>query len=177
MRRWCWCCCPLPCFGPLTNGAAAMLTLDTLIMTKGDFALTADWQADEGARIAVIGPSGAGKSTLLSVIGGFFAAQSGRVLWQGADLTRGRPRRAAHHHAVPRSKPVSAFDDCAEPWAGNFTESAADARQIMPGLTRHWTARACRDWSTQTGAAFGRAAKPGGTGAGLAARQADLAAG
>ncbi|WP_022704242.1 ATP-binding cassette domain-containing protein [Pseudorhodobacter ferrugineus] len=64
-----------------------MLTLENLTITQGGFRLTADWQAKAGARIAVIGPSGAGKSTLLSVIGGFFAPQSGRVLWQGADIT------------------------------------------------------------------------------------------
>lgn len=64
-----------------------MLTLDQLTITQGDFRMTADWQVTAGARIAVIGPSGAGKSTLLSVIGGFFAPQSGRVVWQGADFT------------------------------------------------------------------------------------------
>ena len=64
-----------------------MLHLDHLIVTQGDFRLTADWQVPKAARIAVIGPSGAGKSTLLSVIGGFFAPTSGHVLWQGRDLT------------------------------------------------------------------------------------------
>jgi thiamine transport system ATP-binding protein len=68
-----------------------MLQLDRLFITQGSFRLTADWQAEAGARIAVIGPSGAGKSTLLSVIGGFFAARSGRVLWNGTDLSRADP--------------------------------------------------------------------------------------
>jgi len=68
-----------------------MLTLERLTILQGDFRLTADWQAEAGARIAVIGPSGAGKSTLLSVIGGFFAPQSGRVLWQGVDITGMEP--------------------------------------------------------------------------------------
>ncbi|QCO56181.1 ATP-binding cassette domain-containing protein [Pseudorhodobacter turbinis] len=65
-----------------------MLHLDQLTITQGDFRMTADWKAAKGARIAVIGPSGAGKSTLLSVVGGFFAARSGRVLWDGTDLTQ-----------------------------------------------------------------------------------------
>jgi thiamine transport system ATP-binding protein len=64
-----------------------MLHLDRLTIEQPGFRLTADWQAEPGARIAVIGPSGAGKSTLLSVIGGFFAPASGRVLWAGQDLT------------------------------------------------------------------------------------------
>ncbi|HSF63920.1 MAG TPA: ATP-binding cassette domain-containing protein [Paracoccaceae bacterium] len=64
-----------------------MLHLDRLTIEQPGFRLTADWQAAPGARIAVIGPSGAGKSTLLSVIGGFFAPATGRVLWAGQDLT------------------------------------------------------------------------------------------
>ena len=57
-----------------------MLQLDRLTITQGDFRLAADWTAPAGSRIAVMGPSGAGKSTLLSVISGFFAQTSGRVL-------------------------------------------------------------------------------------------------
>lgn len=68
-----------------------MLSLENLVITQGDFALTASWQVPKGARVAVIGPSGAGKSTLLSVIAGFFPQQSGRVSWQGADLTMIKP--------------------------------------------------------------------------------------
>lgn len=64
-----------------------MLTLDALTLTQDDFSLTADFVVPSGARVAVIGPSGAGKSTLLSAIAGFFAPTSGRVLWNGTDLT------------------------------------------------------------------------------------------
>lgn len=63
-----------------------MLRLDALTLQQDDFRLTADWQLDAGARVAVIGPSGAGKSTLLMAIAGFFAPASGRILWQGQDL-------------------------------------------------------------------------------------------
>lgn len=64
-----------------------MLRLDRLRVVQGDFHLTADFAVPAGARVAVIGPSGAGKSTLLSIIGGFFAPGSGRVLWGDTDLT------------------------------------------------------------------------------------------
>lgn len=64
-----------------------MLHLDTLTLAQGAFRLTADWQAQKGARIALIGPSGAGKSTLLAAIGGFLRPTQGRILWDGQDLT------------------------------------------------------------------------------------------
>ncbi len=64
-----------------------MLTLENLLLTQGDFRLTAAWQAAKGARLALIGPSGAGKSSLLAAISGVFAPTSGRVLWEARDLT------------------------------------------------------------------------------------------
>ena len=64
-----------------------MLHLDQLTLIYPGFRLTADWKAEAGEIIAVIGPSGAGKSTLLMTMAGFLAPTSGRVLWQGRDLT------------------------------------------------------------------------------------------
>ena len=63
-----------------------MLQLDRLMFSQDEFQLSADWSAPPGALIAVIGPSGAGKSTLLSMIAGFLAPTTGRVLWQGQDM-------------------------------------------------------------------------------------------
>jgi thiamine transport system ATP-binding protein len=63
-----------------------MLTLEKLRIEQGDFRLTADWSVPEGSITAIVGPSGGGKSTLLSVIGGYFAATAGRILWQAADI-------------------------------------------------------------------------------------------
>jgi thiamine transport system ATP-binding protein len=66
---------------------AAVLQLDRLTFAQGDFNLTADWSASPGSRIAIMGPSGAGKSTLLSMIAGFLTPTSGRVTWNGQDLS------------------------------------------------------------------------------------------
>ena len=68
-----------------------MLTLEKLVIKQDQFCLTADFSVAKGARSAVIGPSGAGKSTLLSVIAGFFSAQTGRVLWEGRDISGTAP--------------------------------------------------------------------------------------
>lgn len=64
-----------------------MLQLDHVTLAQGAFRLTADWSAKPGSRIAVMGPSGAGKSTLLSAIAGFLVPTTGRIRWQGKDLT------------------------------------------------------------------------------------------
>ncbi|WP_347311858.1 thiamine ABC transporter ATP-binding protein [Defluviimonas sp. SAOS-178_SWC] len=74
-----------------------MLVLENVVITQDDFRLTADFAVTKGARVAVVGPSGAGKSTLLSVISGFFPAASGRILWDGRDMS----------HLPPGQRPLS----------------------------------------------------------------------
>lgn len=70
-----------------------MLRLEGLEIRQGDFELRADWALPDGAVCAVMGPSGGGKSTLLAVIAGFLAPTSGRVCWNGHDLTALPPAR------------------------------------------------------------------------------------
>ena len=64
-----------------------MLTLDHLTLRQGGFRLTANLALATGSRTAVMGPSGGGKSTLLSAIAGFLAPETGRILWNGRDIT------------------------------------------------------------------------------------------
>jgi branched-chain amino acid transport system ATP-binding protein len=49
-----------------------------------------------GERRAVIGPNGAGKTTLFNAITGLHPPTSGRILFDGCDVTRMRPHRRAH---------------------------------------------------------------------------------
>lgn len=64
-----------------------MLTLDALEIVQDGFRLCADFTIRGGERIAILGPSGAGKSTLLATLAGFVAPRSGRILWDGTDIT------------------------------------------------------------------------------------------
>ncbi|MBC9246181.1 thiamine ABC transporter ATP-binding protein [Paracoccus sp. 11-3] len=68
-----------------------MLELRDIQVTRGDFILKADLAINPGTRTAVIGASGSGKSTLLSLIAGFLAPETGRVVWNGTDLTESAP--------------------------------------------------------------------------------------
>jgi thiamine transport system ATP-binding protein len=74
-----------------------MLTLERMFVALDDWTLTADLTVPTGAKVAVVGPSGAGKSTLLAAIAGFLPVASGRVVWNGVDLT----------DTAPASRPVS----------------------------------------------------------------------
>lgn len=68
-----------------------MLTFEKVAIVQGDFSLSADFSVPEGARVSLIGPSGAGKSTLLSALAGFVPVTSGRILWDGVDITNAAP--------------------------------------------------------------------------------------
>ena len=67
-----------------------MLELKDLEVRLGAFRLTADLVLEPGL-VAVMGPSGGGKSTLLSAIAGFQPVTSGRIAWDGEDLTDRAP--------------------------------------------------------------------------------------
>ena len=51
---------------------------------------------------AIIGPNGAGKSTFFNILSGAFAPTSGRVLFQGADVT-GLPQHAYARRGIAKS--------------------------------------------------------------------------
>lgn len=64
-----------------------MLTCEGLVLSQGDFSLTANVTFPDGRITALIGPSGAGKSTFLAAIAGFLSPLKGKLYWQGRDLT------------------------------------------------------------------------------------------
>lgn len=47
-----------------------------------------DLTIPQGQKVAIIGESGAGKSTLLNLLAGFEPISSGKLLWQGEDITK-----------------------------------------------------------------------------------------
>jgi branched-chain amino acid transport system ATP-binding protein len=55
----------------------------------------ASFSTEQGRITALIGPNGAGKTTLFSIITGFLPPSSGRVLYDGADISGQPPHRLA----------------------------------------------------------------------------------
>lgn len=68
-----------------------MLTFENVEIAQDDWRMSADFELPAGSSTALIGPSGAGKSTLLNALAGFLAPTSGRILWNGADITPSPP--------------------------------------------------------------------------------------
>jgi thiamine transport system ATP-binding protein len=72
-----------------------MLRVEELTVRYGDTIALAGVDLDvvDGEVVSVLGPSGSGKSTLLRAIAGLEPSATGRVSWDGDDLTRVPPHR------------------------------------------------------------------------------------
>ena len=72
----------------------------------------------EGEILGLIGPNGAGKSTVFNLINGVHRPDSGRVIFQGADITGEAPYRvvrrglARTHQIVQPLADLSVLDNC-----------------------------------------------------------------
>lgn len=66
-----------------------MLSIDSLHSGYGDFKVIQDvsFQVEKGQAVGIVGPNGHGKSTLLKTLCGLLRAQSGRITFNGEDIT------------------------------------------------------------------------------------------
>jgi len=69
------------------------VTLDRVTFRYEDMEMLFNIRFESGGLYAVMGPSGAGKTTLLNLVAGFEAPRSGRILFDGRDMTRTGPDR------------------------------------------------------------------------------------
>jgi branched-chain amino acid transport system ATP-binding protein len=76
------------------------MILETRGVSKSFGKLTAlvdvSFQVEEGEIFGIAGPNGAGKSTLFNVIAGVYPPSSGRVLFEGHDITSLKPDQVCH---------------------------------------------------------------------------------
>jgi branched-chain amino acid transport system ATP-binding protein len=88
--------------------AAPLLAVENIGKRFGGFvALEGVSAVFGGNRVtAVIGPNGAGKSTFFNVLSGTLRPSTGRVLFEGKDLTA-VPQHAFAHHGIARSYQIT----------------------------------------------------------------------
>jgi branched-chain amino acid transport system ATP-binding protein len=77
----------------------ALLELERVSKRFGGLQAVKDlsFEVREGEILGLIGPNGAGKSTLFNLINGVFAPDSGRIAFNGIDITGAKPYRVARH--------------------------------------------------------------------------------
>jgi branched-chain amino acid transport system ATP-binding protein len=79
----------------------------------GDFRAVAgaDLAVEAGEIVGLIGPNGAGKSTFFNCLAGDTPPTTGRILFDGADLTRAAPEAHAHAGIGRTFQVPTTFDD------------------------------------------------------------------
>jgi len=104
-----------------------------------------DLEVRSGEAVAIVGDSGVGKSTLLHVLGGLDRPDTGRLEFDGADLTGREPRAMARyrnrnvgfifqaHHLLPE---FTAIENVEMPFRIGRRESdfTAEARSVLSRL-------------------------------------------
>ena len=72
-----------------------MLSVEALECRYGKVAAVRDLSLEvkQGELVSLIGANGAGKTTTLKAIAGVLAPSAGRIVFEGADITRASPRR------------------------------------------------------------------------------------
>jgi branched-chain amino acid transport system ATP-binding protein len=99
---------------------SAILTLDHVNKRFGGLQAVHDlsFEVGEGQIVGLIGPNGAGKSTLFNLINGVFAADSGHIVFVGADITGQQPYAIARrglaraHQIVQPLTNMTVLDNC-----------------------------------------------------------------
>jgi branched-chain amino acid transport system ATP-binding protein len=83
--------------GPTDPNDAAQLSVEHVSLKFGGTQALADISFDvrEGEILAIIGPNGAGKTSLLNCLNNFYHPNTGRIQFEGTDLTRLPPHRVA----------------------------------------------------------------------------------
>jgi branched-chain amino acid transport system ATP-binding protein len=99
---------------------SALLEVTALSKRFGGVQAVADlnFTVGQGEILSLIGPNGAGKSTVFNLINGVFAPDSGRVVFEGREIT-GKPTYEIAHRGIARAHQIvqplaglSVLDNC-----------------------------------------------------------------
>ncbi|MDI9595360.1 MAG: ABC transporter ATP-binding protein [Atribacterota bacterium] len=90
----------------------SLLTTNGLVKHFGGLTAVNDvnLSIEENETLGIIGPNGSGKTTLFNLLTGFFLPSSGKVTFQGRDITRLSPERRVNMGMVRTFQLVSVFN-------------------------------------------------------------------
>jgi branched-chain amino acid transport system ATP-binding protein len=91
----------------------SLLEVDGLRVAFGGVVAVDDvsFEVDEGTMVGFIGPNGAGKTTSIDALTGYLPHASGRVVFDGTDISAMRPHQRARRGLVRTFQAVELFDD------------------------------------------------------------------
>jgi branched-chain amino acid transport system ATP-binding protein len=83
-----------------TNGdtSEALYTADSITKAFGGLVAVdgVSFEIPRGSIVSIIGPNGAGKTTFFNILTGLYKPTSGKLIFDGADVTRRRPDQITH---------------------------------------------------------------------------------
>jgi len=91
---------------------------------------------EPGELRAVIGPNGAGKTTFFNLISGFLAPSSGRILFDGADITRMLPARRVWRGMARTFQVTEVFPELTASENLRIAVEVASGYRLRPCLSR-----------------------------------------
>ena len=106
------------------------------------------FKVNEGEILGLIGPNGAGKSTVFNLINGVYPPDTGRIVFDGQDITGEQPYRVARHGLARAHQIVqplgglSVLDNCTVGACfGRENLPLAEAREVAREVAGHRRAR------------------------------------
>lgn len=136
----------MPPLFPSEDGMTAILRLDHLSKSFGAVTVAdaLSYEVAQGEALGVIGPNGAGKTSMFNLITGTFGPDSGRVFFDGKDITNMSAAKRSHA-GIARSFQVP------QPFSGmTVFENAMIAATQSAGLHGHEAERFCLEVLEQT---------------------------
>lgn len=136
----------VPPLFPSEDGMTAILRLDHLSKSFGAVTVAdaLSYEVAQGEALGVIGPNGAGKTSMFNLITGTFRPDSGRVYFDGKDITNMSAAKRSHA-GIARSFQVP------QPFSGmTVFENAMIAATQSAGLHGHEAERFCLEVLEQT---------------------------
>ncbi len=120
---------------------SALLVLDKVGKRFGGLQAVRDlsFAMQEGEILGLIGPNGAGKSTVFNLINGVYAPNSGRILFNGGDITGAKPSTVARHGLARTHQIVQPLTNMTV--LENCTVGACFGRRNLPLAAARQTAR------------------------------------